>query len=72
MSRMSSGSSLFGSPEVRTVREYAKMISEYKHNMWHVHTVREVGGWGRDPKKMDGERLGEGVEYHLMSPTPRR
>jgi len=33
---------------------------------------REVGGWGRDPKKMYGERLGDGVEYHLMSPTPRR
>ena len=33
---------------------------------------REVGSWGRDPKKMYGERLGDGVEYHLMSPTPRR
>ena len=32
----------------------------------------EVGGWGRDPKKMYGERLGDGVEYHLMKPTPRR
>jgi len=32
----------------------------------------EVGGWGRDPKKMYGERLEDGVEYHLMSPTLRR
>ena len=28
----------------------------------------EVGGWGRDPKKMYGKRFGDGVEYHLMSP----
>ena len=34
--------------------------------------IGEVGGWGRDPKKMYEERLGDGVEYHLMSPTPRR
>ena len=30
------------------------------------------GGLGSRPKKMYGERLGDGVEYHLMSPTPRR
>ena len=36
------------------------------------HHEREVGGWGRDPQKMYWERLGDGVEYHLMSPTPRR
>ena len=30
------------------------------------------GGLGLRPKKMYGERLGDGVEYHLMSPTPRR
>jgi len=29
------------------------------------------GGLGSRPKKMYGERLGDGVEYHLMSPTPR-
>jgi len=28
-------------------------------------------GLGSRPKKMYGERLGDGVEYHLMSPTPR-
>ena len=30
------------------------------------------GGLGSRPKRMYGERLGDGVEYHLMSPTPRR
>ena len=30
------------------------------------------GGLGSRPKQMYGERLGDGVEYHLMSPTPRR
>ena len=30
------------------------------------------GGLGSRPKKMYGERLGDGVEYHVMSPTPRR
>jgi len=29
------------------------------------------GGLGSRPKKLYGERLGDGVEYHLMSPTPR-
>ena len=30
------------------------------------------GGLGSRSKKMYRERLGDGVEYHLMSPTPRR
>ena len=30
------------------------------------------GGLGSRPKKMYGERLGDGVEYHLMKPTHRR
>jgi len=34
-------------------------------------TVRG-GGLGSRPQKMYGERLGDGVEYHLMKPTPRR
>ena len=29
------------------------------------------GGLGSRPKKMYGKRLGDGVEYHLMIPTPR-
>jgi len=40
---------------------------------WHLspclHQTRG-GGLGSRPKKMYGERLGDGVEYHLMSPTP--
>ena len=34
--------------------------------------VMRGGGLGSRPKKMYGERLGDGVEYHLMKPTPRR
>ena len=34
--------------------------------------VPRGGGLGSRPKKMYGERLGDEVEYHLMSPTPRR
>ena len=33
---------------------------------------KEKWGLGSRPNKMYGERLGDGVEYHLMSPTPRR
>ena len=35
-------------------------------------TERSPGGLGSRPKKMYGERLRDGVEYRLMSPTPRR
>jgi len=35
------------------------------------YVIRRGGGLGSRPKKMYGERLGDGVEYHLMSPTPR-
>jgi len=34
--------------------------------------VRRGGGLGSRPTKMYWERLGDVVEYHLMSPTPRR
>ena len=34
--------------------------------------TRRGGGLGSGPKKMYGERLGDGVEYHSMKPTPRR
>ena len=38
---------------------------------YHPVCVRmRGGGLGSRPKKMYGERLGDGVEYHLMSPTP--
>ena len=33
---------------------------------------RRSGGLGSRPKTMYGERLGDGVEYHSMKPTPRR
>ena len=36
------------------------------------HVINQMGrggGLGSRPKKMYGERLGDGVEYHLMSPT---
>jgi len=34
------------------------------------YLARRGGGLGSRPKKMYGERLRDGVEYHLMSPTP--
>jgi len=37
-----------------------------------IRVVGRGGGMGSRPKKMYGERLGDGVEYHLMKPTPRR
>ena len=37
-----------------------------------IQLLMRGGGLGSRPKKMYGERLGDGVEYHLMSPTPRR
>jgi len=37
-----------------------------------MHLILRGGGLGSRPKKMYGERLGDGVEYHLMKPTPRR
>jgi len=40
-------------------------------NMSATHSTRG-GGLGSRPNKMYGERLGDGVQYHLMSPTPRR
>jgi len=39
---------------------------------WKVMECPRGGGLGSRPKKIYGERLGDGVEYHLMSPTPRR
>ena len=33
---------------------------------------RRGGGLGSRPKKMYGEKLGDGVEYHFMKTTPRR
>ena len=33
---------------------------------------RQLAAWPVPCRKMYGERLGDGVEYHLMKPTPRR
>jgi len=41
-----------------------------KDLFWIMRLMRG-GGLGSRPKKMYGQRLGDGVEYHLMSPTPR-
>ena len=47
------------------------------HQIRHIdayqikHTERG-GGLGSRPKNMYGETLGDGVEYHLMKPTPLR
>jgi len=38
----------------------------------HISLSLRGGGLGSRPQKMYGERLGDGVEYHLMKPTPRR
>jgi len=51
------------------------------HDLYYLHVTNSTifspqalrgGGLGSRPKKMYGERLRDGVEYHLMSPTPRR
>ena len=36
------------------------------------YLLERGGGLGSRTKKMYGERLGDGVEYHFMKPTPRR
>ena len=47
--------------------------SERDQNISYICIViGRGGGLGSRPEKMYGERLGDGVEYHLMSPTPRR
>ena len=53
-------------------RERGKQ-QESETALLYVHdALWRGGGLGSRPKKMYGERLGDGVEYHLMSPTPRR
>ena len=39
--------------------------------MYRKRAPDERWGAGVETQKMYGERLGDGVEYHLMSPTPR-
>jgi len=65
--------------------EYDTFHTKYRtsNDFYHIRydildmksiVTRQVrgGGLGSRPKKMYEERLGDGVEYHLMSPTPRR
>ena len=41
-------------------------------SLYLITAPLSIGEVGSRPKKMYGQRLGDGVEYHLMSPTPRR
>ena len=58
-----------------------RYVNEFRECRWSmylvsvdalIHLVRRGGGLGSRPKNMYGETLGDGVEYHLMKPTPRR
>ena len=52
---------------------YIRGLSTESTLVWGGDDVQaRGGGLGSRPKKMYGERLGNGVQYHLMSPTPRR
>jgi len=46
-------------------------IFTYTNIITYMHIMRG-GGLGSRPKNLYGETLGDGVEYHLMKPTPRR
>ena len=48
------------------------MPSGYTINLYSGRAGSRGWGLGSRPKKMYGERLGDGVEYHLISPAPRR
>jgi len=45
-------------------------MCSYQVYVFSIRYTSRGGGLGSRPKKMYGERLGDGVEYHLMSPTP--
>ena len=49
--------------------DFWNVIPEIYYMTW---LVTRGGGLGSRPKNMYGETLGDGVEYHLMKPTPRR
>ena len=54
------------------VNDYTTLHYSSRISKWILASARRGGALGSRPKKMYGERLGDGVEYHLMSPTPRR
>ena len=47
-------------------------ILQFTSHITDYSAIWRGGGLGSRPKKMYGERMGDGVEYHLMKPTPRR
>ena len=58
---------------VNFVKTAQKSIRTRRTSKIHLNRDKERGGGlGSRPKKMYGERLGDGVEYHLIKPTPRR
>jgi len=59
-------------PRERTQIEILLRIGETYTPFQQRYVMWRGGGLGSRPKKMYWERLGDGVEYHLMSPTPRR
>ena len=52
--------------------EYVLLFTRLPHTIESYPRTMRGGGLGSRPKKMYGERLGDGVEYHLMKPTSRR
>ena len=59
------------SARVNTVSSLLDVLMNTVHSLDSTLTSdSRGGGLGSRPKKMYGERLGDGVEYHLMSPTP--
>ena len=63
-----------GSQQFRRLLNVSDLFGrKAEHTQGFLSTQRtRGGGLGSRPKKMYGERLGDAVEYHLMSPTPRR
>jgi len=53
------------------VHTHVCMCIYIRMNLAEANGVWRGGGLESRPTKIYGERLGDGVEYHLMSPTPR-
>jgi len=51
---------------------YAFRYAHTHHLCMNHQPYEERWGAGVETQKNVRERLGDGVEYHLMSPTPRR
>ena len=57
---------------MRDIEADTETAVEDRASLYIYHLSTRGGGLGSRPKKMHGERLGDGVEYHFMNPTPRR